>query len=62
MSFAPRALLRQMRIPVELTPSELFTLIEAHERRARQVADDPETAAFAQYLFDRAAQLREAGK
>ena len=60
--FAPRALLRQMMILIEVTPTEHSLLIEALERCARQPADDPETIDFAQYLFDRIAQLREAGR
>jgi hypothetical protein len=60
--FAPRALLRQTRIAVELSPYELALLIQVLERRACQVADDPEMIDFAQHLFRRIAQLREASR
>ena len=60
--FAPRALLRQILIPVELTSHELALLIEVLERRACQAVEDADMVDFAQFLFDRIAQLREAGR
>lgn len=57
-ALAPRALLRRPRITVELTPSELYTLIAALERRATEVAGDG-LDDFADYLFCRCAELRE---
>ena len=60
--FAPRALLRQMMIPIEVSPLELSVLVAALERRACRVANDPDMIDFAQFLFDRVAQLREAAR
>jgi hypothetical protein len=62
MAFAPRALLRQMRITVALSPLELSLLVAALERRACEAADDPDMVDFAQFLFCRVAELREAGR
>jgi hypothetical protein len=62
MPFAPRALMRQPRIAVEVSPLELSLLITALERRACQAADDPEMVDFAQFLFSRIAELREQGR
>jgi hypothetical protein len=57
-----RALLRQTLITIEVSPLELSLLITALERRALQAADDPEMIDFAQYMFCRVAELREAGR
>jgi hypothetical protein len=62
MPFAPRALVRQMRIAVEVSPLELSLLIAALERRACQAADNPEMIDFARFLFSRIAELREVGR
>jgi hypothetical protein len=59
--FAPRALLQRSLIPVELTGSELYRLISFHEAVAAAAAeiglDD-----YADFLFRRVAELREAGR
>jgi hypothetical protein len=61
--FAPRALLRRpSKIPIEVTPTELATLIEALEAKALRVAEDPELIDAADVLFHRVAELREAGR
>ena len=54
-------LLRSM-ITVELTPTELAMLIAALNAKACRVAEDPELVDAADYLFRRAAELREAGR
>jgi hypothetical protein len=58
--FAPRALLRRALIVVEITPSELALLVEALEARAAVAAEHPEQIDFADFLFRRVAELREA--
>jgi hypothetical protein len=61
--FAPRALLhRPPPVQVALTPHELALLIERLETRAREAAEDPDQVDFADYLFRRCAELREAGR
>jgi hypothetical protein len=60
--FAPRALLTRPLIPLEITPRELSLLIGALEIIARRAAEDPEQEDFADYLFRRIAELREAGR
>ena len=61
-NFAPRALRRRQTITVEVSPYELHVLIEALESRAYHAADNPETIDVADHWFDRAAELREAGR
>jgi hypothetical protein len=58
--FAPRALLLRPAITTELTAFELHLLIEALQVRACRAADDPDQIDFADYLFRRVAELREA--
>ena len=58
--FAPRALLRRSLIDVGLTPLELSILIRALETRAMEAAESEDQVDFAQFLFDRVAELREA--
>jgi hypothetical protein len=60
--FAPRALLRRRRIRVGLSPWELHRLIRSLEERAREAADEPDGVDYADYLFRRVAQLREAAR
>jgi hypothetical protein len=59
---APRALLVRPTINVELTPTELALLIEALTVRANRAAADPEQSDFADYLYRRVAELRQAGR
>jgi len=56
----PRALLYRTMVSVELTSNELSILIEALESRAVQAADRSDQVDFADYLFRRVAELREA--
>jgi hypothetical protein len=58
--FAPRALRRRQIIRVEISPYELYVLIEALESRANFAAGNSETTDVADHWFDRAAELREA--
>jgi hypothetical protein len=58
--FAPRALLSRPLITIEVTSSELSMLVEALNTRACRAAEDPEQIDFADYLFRRVAELREA--
>jgi hypothetical protein len=60
--FAPRALRRRQTVTVEISPYELCVLVEALESRACLAADNPETIDVADHWFDRAAELREAGR
>jgi hypothetical protein len=63
LRFAPRALLRRPPgISLELTPFELSLLIEALEDRALRAAEDPDLVDYADFLFRRVAELREAGR
>jgi hypothetical protein len=62
LRFAPRALLRRSLISVDITPSELSTLIGALEAKAMRTAEDPELIDVADILFLRIAALREAGR
>jgi hypothetical protein len=59
--FAPRALLVRPRVAVELTAAELYRLIRSLEAEAVAAAeigmDD-----YADFLFRRIAELREAGR
>ena len=59
---APRALLRRSLISAQVTQSELSLLIEALNAKAVRAAEDPEQIDFADFLFRRAAELREAGR
>jgi len=58
---APRALLHRSRIAVTLTPSELHKLVTAIEAEVLQ-AIEAEQEDFADYLFCRVAELREAAR
>jgi hypothetical protein len=58
--FAPRALLRRELISVPVAPSELSLLIETLTAKALRAAEDPEQVDFADFLFRRVAELREA--
>ena len=60
--FAPRSLPKRRLVPIEVTPYELHRLITTHEDRARKAAEDPDQEDFADYLFQRVAELREAGR
>jgi hypothetical protein len=57
---APRALLRRSLISAQVTPSELSLLIETLTAKALRAAEDPEQVDFADFLFRRVAELREA--
>ena len=61
-NFAPRTLRRRQIISVEISPYELYVLIEALESRACLAADNPETIDVADHWFYRVAELREAGR
>lgn len=58
--FAPRALLQRTMLTVELTSLELSMLIELLETRATIAAHHSEQIDFADFLFRRVAELREA--
>jgi hypothetical protein len=60
--FAPRALLVRPAITVEITPSELCLLIQSIEAAASRAAEDPAQIDFADYLYRRVAELREAAR
>jgi hypothetical protein len=60
--FPPRALLHRPKITVEITPHELYLLIQALEARADKAAEDPATEDYADYTYQRIAVLREAGR
>lgn len=57
---APRALLRRSLISVDVTPSELSLLIETLNAKAVRAAEAFEQVDFADFLFRRVAELREA--
>jgi hypothetical protein len=57
-SFTPRTFRRRQIIKVEVSPYELYGLIEALE--SPLAADNPETIDVADHWFDRVAELREA--
>ena len=59
---SPRALFRRSRIAVELTSLELSMLIELLEARATIAANHSDQCDFADFLFCRVAELREAGR
>jgi hypothetical protein len=61
-NFTPRALRRRQIVAVEISSYELHVLIEALESRACRAADNPETIDLAGHWFDRATELREAGR
>lgn len=56
----PRALLHRLMLTVELTPLELSMLIEAMEARAVAASHHSSQVDFADFLFRRVAELREA--
>jgi hypothetical protein len=60
--FAPRALLARPMITIDITPSELWLLIEAMEAAANRAAEDSTQIDFADYLYRRIAELREAAR
>ena len=60
--FPPISLSTRALVPVELTPRELHRLVRLLEGDAIRAADDPEQVDFADFLFQRAAALREAGR
>ena len=57
---APRSLLLRPLITLEVTPAELSVLVVALNAKACRAAEDPEQMDFADYLFRRVADLREA--
>jgi hypothetical protein len=59
---APRSLRDRQMITVSVHPIELHLLIEALDRRALEIAERPEMFDFADYLFRRIAELREAAR
>ena len=61
-NFAPRSLPVRLTIAVELHPDELYKLIRTLEAEAIAAADHPEQVGYADYLFQRIAALREAGR
>lgn len=58
---APRALLVRSLISVEITPSELYRLIRSLEDEALVAIEDGRDD-YADFLFRRIAELREAGR
>jgi hypothetical protein len=58
----PRSLLLRPTITLEVTPTELHSLIEAINAKAVRAAKRPDQVDYADYLFQRVAQLREAGR
>lgn len=58
----PRSLLRRRTITLDVTPTELHDLIETINAKAIRAAACPEQEDFADFLFQRVAQLREAGR
>ena len=58
---APRALLVRSLIPIEITASELHRLIRSLEAEALAAADIG-LDDYADFLFRRCAELREAGR
>jgi hypothetical protein len=60
-TFAPRALLVRRLITVELTPAELHRLVRSIEADALAAIEDGKND-YADFLFRRVAQLREAGR
>ena len=60
--FAPRSLPVRLTVAVELHPDELYKLIRALEAEALAAADHPDQTGYADYLFQRIAALREAGR
>jgi hypothetical protein len=55
-----KAVLARRTIAVELTAGELHLLIRTLEQQATRAAHDPEQIDFADWLYCRIAQLREA--
>jgi hypothetical protein len=60
--FAPRSLPARGFILVHVTPRELHRLIRLLEDDAVRAAEDVDQEDFADYLFQRVAALREAGR
>jgi hypothetical protein len=58
--FAPRALLCRSLISIEVSPSELSLLIETLTAKAVRAAENSEQIDFADFLFRRVTELREA--
>lgn len=58
----PRALMARPAIEISLTPSELAILIRALEARANAAAEHFDQVDYADFLFQRIADLREAGR
>jgi hypothetical protein len=58
--FAPRSLVVRPLIRLDVTPFEHSGLVEWLEARALRAAEDPEQIDYADYLFRRIAELREA--
>ena len=61
-AFAPRSVLRRHMIKVQLTPSEIYVLIEALEAQAERAAQCFDQTDFADYVFQRVAELRETAR
>jgi hypothetical protein len=59
---APRSLLVRETITLEVYPIELHDLIELLTARAVRAAESPDQVGYADYLFQRIAALREAGR
>jgi hypothetical protein len=59
--FAPRALPDRKKIPIEVTPFELHRLIRSIEAEAMAAIDEGKDG-YADFLFVRVAELREAGR
>jgi hypothetical protein len=59
--FAPRALPARKKIPIEVTPLELHRLIRSIEAEAMSAIDEGKDG-YADFLFVRVAELREAGR
>jgi hydroxymethylglutaryl-CoA reductase len=60
--FAPRALLLRASITIAVTPGELSLLIAALQSKAERAAEDLDQVDYADYVFQRIAALREAGR
>jgi hypothetical protein len=60
--FAPRSLVIRPLIRLEVTPFEHAGLIAWLEARALHAAEDPAQIDYADYLFRRIAELREAAR
>jgi hypothetical protein len=58
--FAPRALLHRQLIDIAVPPFELSVLVASLETLATHAAEDPARVDYADWLFCRVAELREA--